>query len=697
MKRTRLLKAMILLMILLSFSAVNKVEAANKQTLSTGTYKVGKDLSAGLIKFTLSKGEALIYLTKNGANETLYEELSDDKEYGPNHFTARLNDGDKIEVSLYEDSAPLTVQKLAKIDANKVEAGYYEIGADIPVGTYNLQIDRPYDEYDTAYISIFDSKYHEKEAFDFYQESGSFAYKFSKGDKIYIASLTGTMSFKEKILIPQSITLSKSHLSLMVNKTAKITATVNPSTVTNKNVSWSSSNPTVATVDASGNIKARKAGNTTITATAKGNMSVTKSVKLTVNNIVPTGLKVSKYSLNISNNQTIKVTATITPTEAADKTVLWKSSNIKVATVDAKGNIKGKATGSATITATAKANGKISKKIAVKVSAKTVKVNRKSLSIIAGKTGMLSATVTPSDSTDKTVKWRSNNTKIATVDSKGKVTGKTKGTTTIIASVKGAKEVKIKVTVTSPIPAKSVKINKKSATLIKGKTLTLSATVSPSNTTNKTIKWKSSNANVAKVDSKGKVTAVGAGTAKITAKTVNGKTSSMAINVPYTKSLSAGTWKAGKHLPAGRYKITTNSGSGNLFIASGTDHFVNEILSSEDDGFGVMVVTTDIKSGDSVEILGLNSVQFTRVSHVKSNTLHAGYWTVGKDISPGRYKITTPKGSGNLIIYRQDNLLVNEILSSTSDNYTVRSVTATLKSGDKIEISSLNKVVFTKK
>ncbi|PKG24233.1 Ig-like domain-containing protein [Niallia nealsonii] len=697
MKRTRLLKAIILLMILLSFSVENKVKAANKQSLNTGTYKVGKELSAGLMKFTLSKGEALIYLTKNGTNETLYEELSDDKEYGPNQFTARLNNGDEIEVSLYEDTTPLAVQKLAKIDANKVGAGYYEVGADIPVGTYNLHIDRPYDEYDTAYISIFDSKYNEKDAFDFYQESESFAYKFSKGDKIYITSLGGTMSFKEKVLIPESITLSKTSLSLMVNKTAKVTATVNPSTATNKNVSWSSSNPTIATVDASGNIKARKAGSTKITAKAKGNLSVTKSLNLTVTDIVPTGLEVSKTSLDISNNQTVKIKATVTPNEAADKTVLWKSSNTKVATVDAKGNIKGKANGSATITAIAKANRNVSKKIAVKVSAKTVKVNKKSLSIIAGKTGMLSATVTPSDSTDKTVKWRSANTKIATVDSRGKVTGKTKGKTTIIASVKGAKEVKVKITVTAPITAKSIKINKKSATLIKGKTLTLSATVSPSNTTNKTVTWKSSNTKVAKVDKKGKVTAIGAGTAKITAKTVNGKTSSMTINIPYTKSLSAGTWKAGKHLPAGRYKITTNSGNGNLFIASGTDHFVNEILSSEDDGFGVTVVTTDIKSGDSIEILGLNSVQFTRVSHVKSNTLHAGYWTVGKDISSGRYKITTPKGSGNLIIYRRDNLLVNEILSSTTDDYTVRSVTTTLKSGDQIEISSLNKVIFTKK
>ncbi|MEK5520570.1 hypothetical protein B5V89_18560 [Heyndrickxia sporothermodurans] len=569
------------------------------------------------------------------------------------------------------------------------------MGNDIPAGTYTLQIDRPEDDY--AYITIYDNQDNEKDSFSLYNDDDPIEYTASAGEKIYISSLMGTMSFKEKILVPQSITLSKSSLSLKVNQTARLTAIVKPSTAINKNVSWTSSNPEIATVDAKGNVKALKAGSTTITATANGDSSITKSIKVTVTNIVPTSLKLSKSILNITNNQSIKVIATVAPTNAVNKTVLWKSSNTKVATVDSTGKIKGLANGSATITATAKENPKVFKTVAVKVTTKTVKVNKTSLSITAGKTGKLTATVSPSDSTDKTVKWKSTNTKIATVDSKGKVTGKAKGKTTITATVKGAKTVKVKVTVTPPIMAKSVKINKKSVTLSKGKTLTLSATVSPSNTTNKTVKWKSSNTKVAKVDKKGKVTAVGAGTAKITATTTNGKTYSTTIHVPYVKSLSAGKWKAGKDLPAGRYKITTKSGTGNLVIGMGTERFVNEVLTNDDDDFGVTVVTTDIKSGDQIEISGLNSVQFTRVSHVKSNTLHAGYWTVGKDINAGKYKITTSSGIGNLIINRGNNLLVNEILSSTHDDYTVTSVTTTLKSGDRINISNLNKVIFKKR
>ncbi|PSL40716.1 Ig-like protein group 2 [Planomicrobium soli] len=271
-------------------------------------------------------------------------------------------------------------------------------------------------------------------------------------------------------------------------------------------------------------------------------------------------------------------------------------------------------------------------------------------------------------------------------------TGKT-GTDSAVTSKSSVTE---KMT-SAAVAAKSVKLNKTSATLTKGKTLTLTATISPGNATNKTLKWKSSNTKVAKVDSKGKVTAVGAGSAKITVTTSNGKTATAAITVPYSKSLSAGTWKAGTHLPAGRYKITTTSYSGNLFIAVDSyDRYINEILASNAKN-GVTAVTTDIKKGDEIQIMGLDKVLFTQVAHKKSNTLHAGYWTVGKDISAGRYKVTTTDRMGNFIVTRAQSLIANEILSAKRSDYSVTSVTTTLKDGDRIQISGLNKVSFAKK
>jgi uncharacterized protein YjdB len=413
-------------------------------------------------------------------------------------------------------------------------------------------------------------------------------------------------------------------------------------------------------------------------------------------NVVPTSLKLSKSSLAIANNQTYKVTATIEPANSTDQTIVWKSSNPKVASVDAKGAIKGLASGKATITAAAKSNPTISKTVAVTVSTKTVKLNKTSVAIVTGQAVTLTAVVAPVDSTPKTIAWKSSNAKVATVDAKGKIVGKAKGTATITASVSGGKAAAAKVTVTPPVAAHWVKLDKTTLTLAAGKTYALKASIYPSTTTNKTVKWKTSNAKVATVDSKGVVKAIGAGSAKITATTVNGKTFSTTVNVPYVKNLSAGSWKGGTHLAAGRYRITTKSGAGNLFItpASG-ELYINEILAGPNEDWGVQMVTTDIKAGDKIEILGLDSVQFMKVTNVKSNALHAGHWTVGKDINAGRYRITAPSGSGNFVTWRGSGLLVNEILSAKKEPYYVTSITQTFKNGDRIDISGLNKVVFT--
>ncbi|SDN43900.1 Uncharacterized conserved protein YjdB, contains Ig-like domain [Fictibacillus solisalsi] len=695
MKKGFWVRVVIMMALVLTAAFGNVAQAAGYPSLKSGTYTVGNEIPAGLTEFHIPEGTAIVDVTRNVNGEdrdVVYETI--DSDYS-GRFTANLKNGDSVWIYVHNEESTVEVHPVSKPDLTKVSAGYYEVGTDIPEGTYRLKTDQPADARDSAYITIFDSTYIEKERYSLFFDDAPLEYSFIKGDKVYLSALEGTMSF-QKVIQPQSLTMSTSGLSLMVNQVLPIKATVNPSSATNREVSWKSSDSKVATVDAKGNVKGIKAGKATITATAKGNPSVKKSINVTVR-VIPSGLKLSKDKLNITKKQTVKVTATVTPTNAANKTLVWKSSNAKVATVDTKGSIKGIANGSATITATAKDNSKLSKKVAVTVSTKTIKVNKTKLSVTAGKTAQLTATVLPTDSTDKKVTWKSSNTRIATVDSKGKITGKKKGSATITASVKDAKPVKIKVTVNAPILAKSVKMNKSRVTLNKGKSITLSATVSPSNTTNKTLKWKSSNSKVAKVDSKGKVTAVGAGSAKITASSTNGKTTTAAITVPYVKSLSTGKWKAGTDIKAGRYRITTKSGFGNLFINTGGNRDINEILSSKDEDFGVTVVTTDIKSGDKIEIAGLESVQFTQVSHAKVKSFSSGYWIVGKDIAPGRYKFTTPDEFGNFFVFRKDYAIVNELLANSTKDGGVTSVTATLKTGDEIGIAGLEKVNFSKK
>jgi uncharacterized protein YjdB len=132
----------------------------------------------------------------------------------------------------------------------------------------------------------------------------------------------------------------------------------------------------------------------------------------------------------------------------------------------------------------------------------------------------LKATVSPSDATDKAVTWKSSNTKVASVSSNGKVTAKKVGTATITCTTKdGKKTYTCKITVKTPVT--KVKLSKTKATLKKGKSVKLKATVTPSKAYQK-VTWKSSNTKVATVSSSGKVTAKKKGTATITCTAADG-------------------------------------------------------------------------------------------------------------------------------------------------------------------------------
>ena len=160
-----------------------------------------------------------------------------------------------------------------------------------------------------------------------------------------------------------------------------------------------------------------------------------------------------------------------------------------------------------------------------------VKLNKTSLSFTGtGSSQNLTATILPSNATNKTLTWSSSNTSVATV-SNGVVKAVGFGIATITAKSNNGKTASCKVTV-NPIQPTGIKATPETSTLygLNG-TVRLSANVMPSNATNKAVTWSSNNTSVATVSSDGTVKAVGYGTAVITAKTVNGLTSKCTINV----------------------------------------------------------------------------------------------------------------------------------------------------------------------
>lgn len=344
------------------------------------------------------------------------------------------------------------------------------------------------------------------------------------------------------------ITLSASTLAMQTEDVKQLSVTnIIPANATNKALKWESKNTWVATVDESGNVTAKNPGEATITVTAADNGGAQATCKVTVTERTAPVIKVTQIQLSqtrasLIEGKELQLTATVLPTDATNQSLTWSSSVEGVATVDPTGKVTAIKAGTTVITATAKDDSGISASCTVQVTVPTVKVtgitlNKTTASVVKGKTVALTATVTPDTATDKTIKWTTSNKNVATVSTDGVVTAVAAGTATITATAADDSGVKAtcKITVTNPvIKVTRVTLNKTTASVVKGKTLTLTATVTPTNATNKNVTWKSSNTKIATVDGNGKVTAVAAGTATITCTAKADKSKSATCKITVT-------------------------------------------------------------------------------------------------------------------------------------------------------------------
>lgn len=251
-----------------------------------------------------------------------------------------------------------------------------------------------------------------------------------------------------------------------------------------------------------------------------------------------TAITLNATSQKLTEGKTVTLAATVTPADTTDA-VVWTSSNTKVATVSADGVVTAVKEGTAVITATA---GNVKATCKITVSKAVVKVTKVSVTasarnIAAGKKVQLKAAVAPSKATNKAVTWKSSNTKVATVSSKGVVTFNKKAggkKVTITATAKDGSKKYGKITLTcmkgsvKKITLSGVK------TLKAGKTAKVKAKVTTMNgKANKTLTWTSSNTKIATVDKTGKVKAVKGkkGTVTITARATDGSGKKATIKI----------------------------------------------------------------------------------------------------------------------------------------------------------------------
>ncbi len=336
-----------------------------------------------------------------------------------------------------------------------------------------------------------------------------------------------TFTVKVKKTVPvQSVNLNISEKTLYTGKTYKLKSEVNPSKATFPELKWKSSDSKIASVDSTGKITAKKAGKVTVTCTSVDNPLCKASCVVTVK-VRTTGVKISKTKLTMYATQEVKLSAAVKPSDATDKSVSWKSSDKKVASVSANGIVKAKKEGTCTITVKTKSGKHIATcKITVKkyVPVKKFSLKKTSVTIKDGKTYKLETVFSPSKASNKAIKWKSSDTKVATVSSKGVITAVKPGTCTITGKSKDSgKKVTCKVKV-KKVAVKSIKFKESVYKVNCNGTLTLKPVISPSNATNQKITWTSSNERYATVSSKGKVKGLKAGkTVTIKATTKDGK------------------------------------------------------------------------------------------------------------------------------------------------------------------------------
>ncbi len=333
------------------------------------------------------------------------------------------------------------------------------------------------------------------------------------------------VTVKAKVVKVESVNLNKNDLTMTEGDSGTLTATVYPSDATNKNVTWTSSDPSVATVN-NGTVKAVKAGSTTIrVTTADGSKTAECRIVVKAKTVSVTSVTLNKSALTMTEGDSETLTATVYPSNATNKNVTWTSSNPSVASVN-NGTVKAVKAGTTTIKVIT-ADGNKTAECQVTVKAKTVSVtsvtlNRSSLTMTEGDSGVLTATVYPSNATNKNVTWTSSDPSVASVNN-GTVKAVKAGTTTIkVTTADGSKTAECRVAVNArTVSVTSVMLNKTALSITEGDSEVLTATVYPSNATNKNVTWTSSNPSVASVNN-GTVKAVKAGTTTIKVITADG-------------------------------------------------------------------------------------------------------------------------------------------------------------------------------
>lgn len=431
---------------------------------------------------------------------------------------------------------------------------------------------------------------------------------------------TCNVTVEPKTIAITSILLNIESIEIVEGGTKLLTYAVEPTNATNKNVRWESSDISIVSVDQNGKITANKTGDAAINAVSElGNITATCSVSVVEKDNLDTSISLNKIKLSLLEGESEKLIANITPSNAPQKNIDWTSSDESIATVNSDGKVAAVKAGVALITATDRESGKkdfcsilVEQKI---VAVTEVTLDKKSLTLIKGESDTLTAEVIPSDATNKKLIWKSDNPEIASVDSNGKITAHEIGSTVITTTTEdGDKTAQCEVNV-EVISVTSVTL-KTSLTIDVGESETLIPTIEPTNASNKIVSWKSANKNIATVDSKGKVYGVNEGNTTITVTTDDGDKTAV-CDVVVTKSWISLS-NQGFHTSGAGETFNVNLDASDSWSISSKPHWITVTTSGN---MGVSSVEISVSSYNGSAVYRTGEIVFKLDGRERTATL----------------------------------------------------------------------------
>lgn len=336
------------------------------------------------------------------------------------------------------------------------------------------------------------------------------------------------------------VTISPPSVSTQVGKAVQLTATAKDSAgnvLTDRGVSWNTSDSTVAQISGTGLVTARAVGTAVVQATVEGKHA---SVTVTISPVPVASISISPLGTTVVTGSTVQYSATARDAAGnalSGRTFTWTSSNTAVATIGSSGLATTLSTGSTNIAA---ASEGVSAQTSLTVSATppppvaSVSLSLASNSLSTGQTTQATATLKDASGnvlTGRTVTWSSSNTAVATINASGVVSAVGTGSANIVATSEGVTG-QAAISVSAPAVA-SVIVTLNSSSLTAGQTTQATAVTKDANgnvLTGRAISWSSSNTGVATVNGSGLVSAIAVGSATITA-TSEGKSGTAALSV----------------------------------------------------------------------------------------------------------------------------------------------------------------------